>query len=116
MAAEEALTTTQYITHHLTFLTKPSGDGSFWAVNVDSLVVSVVLGILAFGWFYRVALRATPGVPGKGQAFIELAVESWTNKSRACSTATATISSLALTVVCLVLDERNGLSAHYIMA
>jgi F-type H+-transporting ATPase subunit a len=75
MAAEEALTPTQYITHHLTFLTKPSGDGSFWAVNVDSLVVSVVLGILAFGWFYRVALRATPGVPGKVQAFIELAVE-----------------------------------------
>jgi F-type H+-transporting ATPase subunit a len=75
MAAEEVLTPTEYIKHHLTFLTKPVGDVSFWSVNVDSLVVSALLGILAFGWFYRVASKATPGVPNKVQAFIELAVE-----------------------------------------
>ena len=75
MASEEALTPTSYINHHLTFLTKPLGEGSFWSVNVDSLVVAAVLGIVAFGLFYRVASKATTGVPGRLQAFIELAVE-----------------------------------------
>ncbi|MBA2690262.1 MAG: F0F1 ATP synthase subunit A [Burkholderiales bacterium] len=75
MAAQEALTPTGYINHHLTFLAKPFGGGSFWTVHVDTVVVSLLLGIVIFGLFYIVARKATAGVPGKLQAFIELAVE-----------------------------------------
>jgi F-type H+-transporting ATPase subunit a len=75
MASEHALTPTGYINHHLSFLTKPVGDGSFWSLNVDSLVVAALLGIVAFGLLYRVSNRATVGVPSRLQAFIELAFE-----------------------------------------
>ena len=37
MAAGKALTPTEYIQHHLTFFTKPVGDGGFWTLHVDSL-------------------------------------------------------------------------------
>jgi F-type H+-transporting ATPase subunit a len=75
MAAEETLTPTSYINHHLSFLAHPLGEGSFWTVHADTLIVSLLLGIVAFGLFYLAARRATSGVPGKWQAFIELAVE-----------------------------------------
>lgn len=73
MASAEALTSTGYINHHLTFLAKPFG--SFGVVHVDTIMVSLALGVLAFGLFYLVARRATTGVPGKLQAFVELCVE-----------------------------------------
>ena len=45
MASGKELTPSEYIEHHLTFLTKPvSGDGGFWSINVDSLVTAVILG------------------------------------------------------------------------
>ena len=48
------------------------GDGSFWTLNVDSLVMSVFLGVLVMGLVWLVARKATSGVPSKGQAFVEL--------------------------------------------
>ncbi|MBI4695095.1 MAG: F0F1 ATP synthase subunit A [Gammaproteobacteria bacterium] len=75
MAAEQAehvLTPTSYIQHHLTFMTQPVGNTPFWSVNVDSLVVSFVVGVIAFGFLYWVARGATAGVPNKRQAFVEL--------------------------------------------
>ena len=74
-AAEEAFTPTSYISHHLTFFTKQVGDGSFWTLNVDSLVVAAVLGIVGMGFFWWIVRNATPGVPNKRQAFVELAIE-----------------------------------------
>jgi len=74
-AAGEELTPTEYISHHLTFLTKPVGEGSFWALNVDTVVTSLVLGVLGLGFFWWVVRGATAGVPNKRQAFVELAVE-----------------------------------------
>jgi F-type H+-transporting ATPase subunit a len=74
MAAEQ-LTPTSYINHHLTFLQKPLGEGSFWTLHVDSLVTSVILGIVGLGLFWWVARGATAGVPTKRQAFVELAFE-----------------------------------------
>ncbi len=74
-AAGEVLTPTEYISHHLTFFTKPVAGGSFWALNVDTVVTSIVLGILGLGFFWWVARGATAGVPSKRQAFVELAVE-----------------------------------------
>lgn len=61
-------TFTQYIQHHLTFWNAAS-------IHVDTLIMSVVLGAAFLGWFWWFARRATSGVPGKGQAFVELALE-----------------------------------------
>jgi F-type H+-transporting ATPase subunit a len=63
---------TEYIGHHLTFLTKPIGDGGFWSLNLDTLIVSVLLGFLGLGFFAWVAKGATAGVPNRRQAFVEL--------------------------------------------
>src|SRR5438093_1567723 len=75
MAAESELNPTSYIQHHLTFLTKASESGGFWSVNVDTVVTSVVLGVVAFGFLWRVTRNATPGVPTKTQAFVELLID-----------------------------------------
>ncbi len=76
MAAASDLTPTAYITHHLTFLTKPvAAQGGFWTINVDTVVMAVLLGIVGFGFLWWVARGATSGVPGKRQAFVELLVE-----------------------------------------
>jgi F-type H+-transporting ATPase subunit a len=74
MAAEQ-ITPTSYINHHLSFFETPLGDGGFWTLHMDSLVVSVILGIVGIGLFWLVARGATAGVPGKRQAFVELAFE-----------------------------------------
>ncbi len=73
----------EYIHHHLTNLAVCRVDGhwvwnqctgQFYGANVDSLVVSVLLGIL-FLWLFRaVATRATTAKPGKLQAAIEMVV------------------------------------------
>jgi F-type H+-transporting ATPase subunit a len=75
MAAEHELTPTSYIGHHLTNQTISFGDSPFWTLHIDTLITSVVLGVLAFGFMWLVVRNATAGVPGKRQAFVELAVD-----------------------------------------
>ena len=70
----QELTPTSYIGHHLQFQTISLGDSPFWTLHVDTLVTSVVLGILVFGFLWLVVRGATAGVPGRKQAFVELAV------------------------------------------
>jgi F-type H+-transporting ATPase subunit a len=70
----------EYIGHHLTFLTKPIGEGSFWSLNLDSIIVAVVLGFVGIGFFWWVAKGATSGVPTKRQAFVEVCFEFITNQ------------------------------------
>jgi F-type H+-transporting ATPase subunit a len=83
MATEGAHDTSSYILHHLTNLKldlhtmriDPEATG-FWVLHLDSMVFSVVLATI-FLFMFRVAARkATSGVPGKWQNFIELCVES----------------------------------------
>jgi F-type H+-transporting ATPase subunit a len=74
-AAESTLTPTGYISHHLTFLQKPVSTGDFWVLHVDTLAVSILLGVVAFGFLWWVVRGATSGVPGRRQAFVELAIE-----------------------------------------
>ena len=64
----------EYIQHHLTFLQKPVGEGSFWMINVDTIVTSLILGFIGLGFLWLVTRKATSGVPSKTQAFVELAV------------------------------------------
>lgn len=61
-----------YIKHHLTHNTGTLLGGSF---HWDSWLLSLALGLLFCLWFGLQARRATSGVPGKGQAFVEMVVE-----------------------------------------
>lgn len=72
MAAGSELTPTEYIQHHLSFLAKPISEGGFWTIHVDTVVTSLILGVLGLGFFWLITRKATSGVPGKRQAFIEL--------------------------------------------
>ena len=62
----------EYIGHHLTHNTGTVLGGSF---HWDSWLVSIGLGLLFVLWFGMRARRATSGVPGRGQAFVELVIE-----------------------------------------
>jgi len=76
MAAASELTPTSYIQHHLTFLTKPVGEaGGFWSINWDTLITTLVIGIVTFGFLWLVTRKATAGVPSKRQAFVELVID-----------------------------------------
>jgi F-type H+-transporting ATPase subunit a len=71
--ATEALTPTSYITGHLTHLAQPAADAGFWALHVDTVVTSLLLGALGIGFLWWFARSATSGVPTRRQAFVELA-------------------------------------------
>lgn len=74
MAAEK-LTPSEYIAHHLTFFNHSVGQGSFWSINVDSIVVALVLGFVGVGFFWWIGRGATSGVPNKRQAFVEICMQ-----------------------------------------
>jgi len=83
-------TSAEYIKHHLTNLTygqHPDGswgfahsmadaaEMGFWAINVDSMLFSIGLGVL-FLWAFRAAARtATADAPSGWQNFVEWIVE-----------------------------------------
>jgi F-type H+-transporting ATPase subunit a len=69
---EHALTPSDYIAHHLSFNAQKVSEGGFWTLHVDTLVMSVALGLLVMGFVWWIARGATSGVPTKRQAFIEL--------------------------------------------
>lgn len=75
--------TEAYIKHHLTnarMCTTDEGIGfnyacdnaGFWVWHIDTLAVSIFLGLVFLFIFRSVAKSATSGVPGKMQAFVEL--------------------------------------------
>lgn len=85
-AKDEVLTSSAYIQHHLTNAKMCTVDGDFafnhacsdagfWTWHIDSLLFSVGLGVLFLFTFYKVGQKATNGVPGKLQCFIEMVVE-----------------------------------------
>ncbi len=82
MSAEGGLTTTGYIQHHLTNLAVCSDAAKdaaghchgFWTFHLDTLLVSGLLGLLVFGLMAKVASKATAGVPGGLQNFVEMVV------------------------------------------
>lgn len=77
MAQEHGSSPTDYIVHHLTNLT--TGEG-FWTVNLDTLIFSIVLGAIFCTIFFLAARRATSGVPGNLQNFVESMVEFASNQ------------------------------------
>jgi len=76
VAAASELNPTSYIQHHLTFLTKPVGEaGGFWSINWDTLLTTLFIGVVTFGFLWLVTRKATNGVPSKRQAFVELVID-----------------------------------------
>lgn len=88
--ASESLSSTEYIKHHLQNLTFGKlPDGSlglaqnpeqakamgFWAINVDTLGFSILLGALFLYFFSKVAKSATKQVPTGAQNFVEWIIE-----------------------------------------
>jgi F-type H+-transporting ATPase subunit a len=81
MATEGTHDTGSYILHHLTFLQYDlqkkeivEGSSGFWVINLDSVFFSLLLAIVFFFMFRTAARKATSGVPGKWQNFIEMCV------------------------------------------
>jgi F-type H+-transporting ATPase subunit a len=64
-----------YIQHHLmNWHAKLASGNSFLRLNLDTLLVSITLGLLFIGIFRLVAAKASSGVPGKLQCAIEMVV------------------------------------------
>lgn len=64
-----SLTTGDYIRHHLTHIETGSG---FWTWHIDTLFVSIFIGVFVLGFFYFIAKRASVSLPSNFQNFIEL--------------------------------------------
>ncbi len=88
--ASESLTSTGYIKHHLVNLTfgrHPDGDWGFahsaeearemgfWAIHVDTMFWSIILGVLFLWLFHKAAKRATSGTPQGWLNFVEWVVD-----------------------------------------
>ncbi|MGP4845464.1 F0F1 ATP synthase subunit A [Marinobacter sp. 1Y8] len=123
-------TASEYIRHHLQNLTYgnlPAGyeraDGSvlndstwtmaknaaeasdmgFWAVHVDSLGWSVLMGVIFLGLFRMAAKKATSGTPGGLQNFVEIMVEFVdTSVKESFHGRNKVIAPLALTIFCWI--------------
>ena len=67
---------TEYVQHHLQHWQVSLGQGAFWQLNLDSLLVSSVLGFIFVFLMYIVAKKTTAEVPGKFQNAIE-AIWEW---------------------------------------
>lgn len=88
--AGEAHTSAEYIKHHLqnlAFGQHPDGTWGlahsaaeakamgFWAIHLDTLGMSILLGGIFLYFFRKAAIQATSGVPGGLQNFVEWVVE-----------------------------------------
>ena len=80
----------EYIQHHLQHLQK---DFSFESVkqtslvdfsifNLDSIVFSIILGVIGCFFLWRAARKSTSGVPGRFQAAVEILVEMVDNQAK----------------------------------
>ena len=103
--AEGTQTPTEYIAHHLTFLTnhKPNGLLDLSVVNFDTVFFSVLLAVVFGGTFIVTARRATSGTPGKLQTFVEVLVSYVDEQVRGILQGhNKLIAPLALTIFCWV--------------
>jgi len=91
MSTETALTSAQYIQHHLTNWTYGQNPNTgiwefahsaaeakamgFMAVHVDTMFWSLFLGVFFLFFFYKAAKNTTTGIPGGLQNFVEWIVE-----------------------------------------
>jgi len=106
MAAEEqTLTPGEYIRHHLVHLNntgeKQQSIVDFSVINLDSVVLSTVLGAFVCFLLWRAARKASAGVPGRFQAAVEILFEMVDNQAKSVihnANSRKLIAPLALTV------------------
>jgi F-type H+-transporting ATPase subunit a len=109
MAAEGAAhapTASEYIVHHLGHLsTQHQGKIiDFSIINMDTVFWSVMMGVIGCLVMFMVARKATAGVPGRLQAFVEMVVEMVDDQAKNIVHGDRTfIAPLALTVFVWVL-------------
>lgn len=112
--SSETLTSSEYIRHHLQNLTLgklPDGtlglahsaaeakQMGFWAINIDTIGVSLVLGLVFLALFRQVAKQATTGVPSGAQNFVEWVIDFIDNTVRGSfSGRNDVVAPLALTI------------------
>ncbi|PLY16918.1 MAG: F0F1 ATP synthase subunit A [Sedimenticola sp.] len=112
--AGDTLTSSEYIKHHLTNLTfgqHPDGswgvahsaaeakEMGFWAVHLDTMFWSILLGVAFLYMFKKAADQVTSGVPGMLQNFCEWIVEFIDSSVRGSFTAKNNmVAPLALTI------------------
>lgn len=73
MSQTTTMTTAEYVQHHLNHLT--SAHNGFWTINLDTLLISWVTGLLFLGIFWFVARKATAGTPNGLQNAVEAIIE-----------------------------------------
>jgi F-type H+-transporting ATPase subunit a len=89
---------TEYIQHHLSHL-RDTGN----SFNLDTFWISAVLGLIFLGVFYLASRRATAGVPGKLQNFVEAVMELVNEVvNSAFHAKSKVIAPLAITIFCWV--------------
>ena len=78
-------TASEYISHHLAHLnTKAQGSIiDMSVVNIDTLFLSIAMGVVASFFMWRAASRATAGVPGRFQALVEMLAEFVNDQAKA---------------------------------
>jgi len=101
-----APTSTEYILHHLGHLSTSHQESiiDFTILNIDTVFWSVLMGVVGLTLMVVAARRATSGVPGRFQAFVEMIVELVNDQSKNIVHGDRTfIAPLALTVFVWVL-------------
>lgn len=104
-AAGDVSPQSYYIQHHLVNNNSVGGKQEFIAdfsiLNYDSMFWSLLMGIIAVYFMWRGARRATSGVPGPMQTFVEMLVDMVEQQARSIVPSEETrkfVSPLALTV------------------
>ncbi|MDT4829493.1 ATP synthase subunit a [compost metagenome] len=99
------MTPGEYIRHHLVHLNntghKQESIVDFSVINLDSVVISVLLGAFVCFLLWRAARAASAGVPGRFQAAVEILVEMVDNQAKSVihnANSRKLIAPLALTV------------------
>ena len=84
--AAEVITPTSYIAEHLQNLNNIGGKQisiiDFSVINLDTVFWTSLMGVLAVVLLLIAARRASPGVPGRFQALVEMLVEMVETQSR----------------------------------
>src|SRR6476659_5251671 len=84
-AGHAAPTASEYIVHHLGHFSTHHQEKivDFSIINMDTLFWSITMGVIGCLVMWLAARKATSGVPGRFQAFVEIIVEMVEEQSKA---------------------------------
>ena len=104
----EKLTPTEYIQHHLGHfardLTPQVSKDGFMTIHADTMVMSFVLGLVMCLGFWLATRKATSGVPGRWQAFVEIVLEFIDGQAKDAYHGTSKlVTPIAITLFCWIL-------------